>query len=209
MLYRPHGKRALDLALVIPAGILLAPVAAAVAAAVAATQGRPVLFTQRRVGRDDAEFTLYKFRTMVEDAERSGAGLWFTRDDPRVTPLGRVLRSWSLDELPQLWNVLRGDMSIVGPRPKPREIVDRYRSRYLPTLAVPPGLTCYTAIRGRNRLRRSQMIAYDREYVRDAGLLTDLSVILRTIPVVLLRTGFQAEDESEEWIEDVPAEAGG
>jgi len=176
----------------------------AIALALWRTQGRPILFTQLRVGKDDREFTILKFRTMVPDAAAQGAGLWFEPDDPRITPLGTLLRSTSLDELPQLLNVLRGDMSLVGPRPKPREIVDRYRSRYEPTLRVKPGLTHLGAVRGRNTLRRSQLIELDQEYARAVTLRGDLAILLATVPVVLLRKGFFAEDESEEWMEDVP-----
>ena len=117
---------------------------------------------------DGRPFTIYKFRTMVPDAATSGAGLWFDHDDPRVTPVGRFLRSASIDELPQIWNVLRGDMSLVGPRPKPPEIINRYLSRYGETLGVRPGLTCFSAVEGRNTLRRSQMIAADLRYLRES-----------------------------------------
>ena len=103
-----------------------------------------------------------------------------------------------------MWNVLRGDMSLVGPRPKPREIVDRYMSRYVDTLRVKPGLTCLAAIEGRNTLKRSQMIDADRRYARRVTLLSDLGILLRTVPVVVLRRGFHADDESEEWMEDIP-----
>ena len=130
--------------------------------------------------------------------------MWFTRADPRITPVGRFLRASSIDELPQLWNVLRGDMSLVGPRPKPHEIIDRYMSRYRDTLRVRPGLTCSAAVEGRNTLRRSQMIEADHRYVRDVSLFTDLRILARTVPTVLLRRGFHADDESEDFIEDVP-----
>lgn len=202
--YLRTGKRLLDLA----GGSLLAAAAAPIAGATALVlwraQGRPILFTQKRSGMDGRPFTIYKFRTMVPDAATSGAGLWFDHDDPRVTPVGRFLRSASIDELPQIWNVLRGDMSLVGPRPKPPEIINRYLSRYGETLGVRPGLTCFSAVEGRNTLRRSQMIAADLRYLREISLLTDLRILARTVPVVLLRRGFYAEDESEEFVEDVP-----
>jgi lipopolysaccharide/colanic/teichoic acid biosynthesis glycosyltransferase len=150
------------------------------------------------------DFTIYKFRTMVIDAASQGAGMWFDRDDPRVTPVGRFLRSSSIDELPQIWNVLRGDMSLVGPRPKPHEIIDRYHSHYRETLTVRPGLTCLAAIEGRNTLKRSQMIDADQRYVQSVSLLGDLRILALTVPVVLLRKGFHADDESEEFVEDVP-----
>ena len=202
--YERHGKRLLDLA----GGAVLATVAAPVMAVAAAvlwrTQGRPVLFHQERVGKDGRPFTVVKFRTMVEGAATQGAGMWFEPGDARVTPAGRWLRATSIDELPQVWNVLRGDMSLVGPRPKPTEIVDRYRSRYAPTLRVKPGLTCLAAIEGRNTLRRSQHIDADLRYASRVTLAHDLAILARTVPVVLLRRGFHAADESEEWMEDIP-----
>jgi lipopolysaccharide/colanic/teichoic acid biosynthesis glycosyltransferase len=202
--YLRLGKRLIDLAGGSALAIAAAPVAGAAALVLWRAQGRPILFTQERSGMDGKPFTIYKFRTMVPDAATSGAGLWFDHDDPRVTPVGRFLRSTSIDELPQIWNVLRGDMSLVGPRPKPAEIIDRYLSRYGETLAVRPGLTCYSAVEGRNTLRRSQMIDADQRYVREISFATDLRILLRTVPVVLLRRGFYAEDESEEFVEDVP-----
>lgn len=202
-LYERHGKRALDLAgaaLTLP---VVAPLMGAVAAALWATQGRPILFRQQRVGRDDREFTIYKFRTMTVGAQGEGHGLWYVRGDRRITPLGGILRSTSLDELPQLLNVLRGDMSLVGPRPKPRDIIDRYKSRYAETLRVPPGLTCLAAIEGRNELRRSQMIDADQRYARQVTLLEDLRILAATVPVVLFRRGFFVADRSEASTEDV------
>jgi sugar transferase EpsL len=202
-LYRRYGKRALDLTGAAVALPVVAPLMGGVAAALWATQGRPILFTQKRVGLHDQEFTIFKFRTMGVGSESTGDGLWGGSDDPRVTAIGRLLRSTSLDELPQFLNVLRGDMSLVGPRPKPREIVDRYKSRYRETLSVRPGLTCTWAVRGRNELRRSQLIELDQEYAADVTLAGDLRILLQTIPVVLLRKGFANESRSQEWMEDV------
>jgi lipopolysaccharide/colanic/teichoic acid biosynthesis glycosyltransferase len=203
-LYQAAGKRALDIVGAGAMAVAAAPVMGAVAVALWRSQGRPILFTQRRVGRGGEDFTIYKFRTMIRGAADQGAGLWFERNDPRITPFGKFLRASSLDELPQLWNVLRGDMSLVGPRPKPRELIDRYRSHYQPTLAVRPGLSHLPGVSGRNTLRRSRMIELDQEYVRNITLLGDLRLLLRTVPVVLLRRGFDAANESEEWVEDVP-----
>jgi lipopolysaccharide/colanic/teichoic acid biosynthesis glycosyltransferase len=203
-LYQAAGKRALDIVGAGAMAVAAAPVMGAVAVALWRSQGRPILFTQQRVGRGGEDFTIYKFRTMIRGAADQGAGLWFERNDPRITPFGKFLRASSLDELPQLWNVLRGDMSLVGPRPKPRELIDRYRSHYQPTLAVRPGLSHLPGVSGRNTLRRSRMIELDQEYVRNITLLGDLRLLLRTVPVVLLRHGFDAANESEEWVEDVP-----
>jgi lipopolysaccharide/colanic/teichoic acid biosynthesis glycosyltransferase len=155
------------------------------------------------VGKDDREFTIYKFRSMTVGAQSEGEGLWYVRGDRRITPLGGLLRSTSLDELPQFLNVLRGDMSLVGPRPKPREIIDRYKSRYAETLRVPPGLTCLAAIEGRNQLRRSQMIDADQRYARRVTLAEDLRILVATVPVVLFRRGFFVSDRSKAATEDV------
>jgi lipopolysaccharide/colanic/teichoic acid biosynthesis glycosyltransferase len=203
-LYERGGKRLLDVVGAGAMAVVTAPVMGAIALALWRTQGRPILFTQQRVGRDDQDFTIYKFRTMIRGAANQGAGLWFERNDPRITPLGKWLRSSSLDELPQLWNVLRGDMSLVGPRPKPRELIDRYRSRYQQTLSVRPGLSHLPGVSGRNTLRRSQMIAMDQEYVQHVTLGGDLRLLAKTVPVVLFRHGFESENESEGWVEDVP-----
>jgi lipopolysaccharide/colanic/teichoic acid biosynthesis glycosyltransferase len=206
-LYERGGKRALDLAGGSVLAVVGAPLMAAAAAVLWRTQGRPLLFHQKRVGRDGREFTIVKFRTMIPGAAAQGAGMWFEPGDPRITPAGRFLRASSLDELPQVWNVLRGDMSLVGPRPKPREIVDRYMSRYGETLRVKPGLTCLAAVEGRNTLKRSQLIDADRRYAQRVTLRGDLAILLRTVPVVLFRRGFHTEDESEEWMEDIPPDA--
>jgi lipopolysaccharide/colanic/teichoic acid biosynthesis glycosyltransferase len=203
-LYQVAGKRALDVAGAGAMAIVAAPVMGVIAVALWRTQGRPILFTQQRVGRDDRDFTIYKFRTMIRGASGQGAGLWFERNDPRITPLGKWLRATSLDELPQLWNVIRGDMSLVGPRPKPRELIDRYRTHYRETLVVRPGLSHLPGVSGRNTLRRSQIIEMDQRYVRDITLAGDVRLLLRTVPVVLFRHGFDADNESEEWVEDVP-----
>jgi len=203
MRYDPHGKRTLDLAAVAIAAPIAAPLMGGIALASLLTQGRPVLFRQARVGRDGEEFTILKFRTMTPGTEHHGDGYWGTADDPRITRLGKLLRSTSLDELPQILNILAGQMSLVGPRPKPRDIVDRYRTRYAETLRAKPGLTCLWAIRGRNRLRRSELIELDISYVRSVTLAGDLRILLETVPVVLFRQGFFTEERSEGWMEDV------
>jgi lipopolysaccharide/colanic/teichoic acid biosynthesis glycosyltransferase len=208
-LYERYGKRALDVAGGAVLGVAGAPIMAAAAAILWRTQGRPILFHQTRVGQDGREFTIVKFRTMVPGAVHQGAGMWFEPDDPRVTPVGRWLRATSIDELPQVWNVLRGEMSLVGPRPKPPEIVGRYMTHYRETLRVRPGLTCLAAVEGRNTLRRSQMIDADQRYVRHVTLRSDIAILLRTVAVVVLRRGYHADDETEEWVEDVPADAAG
>jgi len=201
-LYRQYGKRLFDLVAAGAGTAAMAPLFGAIAAVVYATSGRPIFFRQERVGRHGIVFRIFKFRTMVPDAFKHGRGYYLQKGDPRITPAGGFLRKTSLDELPQLFNVILGDMSLVGPRPNLRYIVERYRPHYERILSEPPGITGLVAIRGRNRLKRSQMIAYDEEYVDDITLLGDLRILLETFPVVFLHRG-ATDDVSEEFLEDV------
>jgi exopolysaccharide biosynthesis polyprenyl glycosylphosphotransferase len=196
----PRGlavKRALDLLGSLILLIALAPVLAVIAAAVAACDGRPILFRQVRVGRNGRRFTLLKFRTMVERASaaaaaaapRPGGSTAKRRDDPRVTPLGRWLRRHSLDELPQLYNVLRGDMSFVGPRPPLPEEVEGYEPWQRRRLRMPPGLTGPGQVRGRGDLSFEAWARLDLEYVERWSLALDARILLRTIPAVLTGRG--------------------
>ena len=166
------------------------------------TSGRPVLFVQDRVGRHGVPFGMLKFRSMIPDAVEHGAGLYVEEDDERITWAGRWMRAFSLDELPQLLNVLKGDMSVVGPRPNVPQVVAEHRERFARILQVKPGLTGLVAINGRNRLRRSEMLDWDERYVATLGLRTDLGIILRTVPTVLLRRG-STNDAPREFLEDV------
>ena len=206
-LYRAYGKRLFDLAAAGAGTAAISPLLAALAGVVYATSGRPIFFRQDRVGRHGRVFRIFKFRTMIPDAVKSGRGFYLEQNDPRITPAGKWMRSTSLDELPQLFNVLLGDMSLVGPRPNLVFIVEKYRSRYERILAERPGITALVAVSGRNRLTRSQMIALDDEYVADVTLLGDLKLLARTLPAVLLRSG-ATDDVSEEFIEDTEPDPG-
>jgi lipopolysaccharide/colanic/teichoic acid biosynthesis glycosyltransferase len=201
-LYRRFGKRAFDLTAASAGTAAISPLLGAIAAVVYRTSGRPIFFRQERVGRDGEVFRIYKFRTMVPDAFKHGRGYYLEEGDPRITPAGGFLRKSSLDELPQLFNVILGDMSLVGPRPNLRYIVERYKPHYERILRERPGITCLVATRGRNSLRRSQMLAYDAEYVGDITFLGDLRILLETFPAVFLRRG-ASDDVSEEFLEDV------
>ncbi|WP_164701575.1 sugar transferase [Modestobacter sp. KNN46-3] len=184
--YARYGKRAVDLvgsALMLTAS---APLHAACAAAVRITSGRPVYFSQRRVGRDGVEFRVHKFRTMVTDAEVRSQG--YPSAD-MVTGVGRVLRRWSLDELPQLWNITKGEMSFVGPRPTLPDQVARYTARQRGRLAVRPGLTGLAQVRHRNDAPWSTRIETDLEYAERISLRGDLAVLLATVPVALRGSG--------------------
>jgi lipopolysaccharide/colanic/teichoic acid biosynthesis glycosyltransferase len=180
-------KRALD---VLGAGIAFALAAGpmlAIAATIRLTMGRPVLFHQIRPGLNGELFTLHKFRTM-----RDGPGT----DAERLTRLGRFLRSTSLDELPELWNVLRGDMSLVGPRPLLVAYLDRYDERQARRHEVRPGLTGWTAVNGRNALAWDEKLELDVWYVEHRSMWLDLRIMARTALVVVRRTGVSAAGEA-------------
>jgi len=191
-------KRGIDLTLASVALALLAPLLLALALAVQASSPGPPLFRQPRAGRFGEQFTMLKFRTMVLDAEsrRSGLlaqsqeGAWLKLEhDPRVTGIGRLLRRTSLDELPQLLNVVRGDMSLVGPRPLP--LVEHAQ---LPTwstqrLELRPGLTGLWQVEGRTRISFQEMLRLDCEYVGELSWWTDFKILVRTVPAVLVGKG--------------------
>lgn len=193
------AKRALDVALSSAMLFLALPVVVAIAALIKVTSGGSVLFRQVRCGLNGRSFTLYKFRTMVEDAEEQRQQLlhlnemsgpvFKLRSDPRVTWLGRFLRRFSLDELPQLWNVLRGDMSLVGPRPPIPEEVAKYQRWQRRRLAMKPGLTCLWQISGRNEIDFDRWMQLDLEYIDSWTPMLDLKILLRTIPAVLSGRG--------------------
>jgi lipopolysaccharide/colanic/teichoic acid biosynthesis glycosyltransferase len=180
-----RGKRALD---VVVASLLLALASPALAVAALLirleTHGHPI-YRQRRVGRDGEPFELYKLRTMVRGAESMGAGLALNEGDSRITRLGAILRRTSMDELPNLVNVLRGEMSIVGPRPTVQVQVDRYTERQRGRLSVLPGLTGWAQIQGRASLPWSERIELDLWYVEHVSLALDLRILWRTVAMVL------------------------
>ena len=191
-------KRCFDVVVSAAAIVLLSPVFLAVAALVKLTSPGPAVFSQARCGLNGRRFTMYKFRSMVEDAEEMKAQFHHLSHrkvafklfaDPRVTILGRWLRRFSLDELPQLYNVLRGDMSIVGPRPPVPEEVDRYERWQRRRLRMRPGLTCLWAVSGRDRIDFNTWMRLDISYIENWSLGLDWSIILRTIPRVLAGHG--------------------
>ena len=159
------GRRALDLAIAVPMAIVTAPLVAALALAIKLDSRGPVLYRQVRVGLDGRRFRICKLRTMIVGAEFIGAGLAVEADDDRITRVGRFLRRYSLDELPNFWNVVSGDMAIVGPRPTVPVQVDQYTERQRGRLAVPPGLTGWAQINGRASLLWSERIELDLWYV--------------------------------------------
>jgi lipopolysaccharide/colanic/teichoic acid biosynthesis glycosyltransferase len=173
-------NRAADIAVAGTAFVATLPVLAVAALAVKLEDGGPVLYKQMRVGRDGAEFELLKLRTMIVGAEHQGAGFAVNEGDSRITRAGAVLRRLSLDELPQLWNVLRGDMSIIGPRPTLGYQVERYTQRQRRRLAVKPGITGWAQIHGRATLPWDERIELDVWYVEHRSPLVDLKILMRT-----------------------------
>ncbi len=182
-------KRVIDLAVAIPAFVLLLPVMVAVGIWVRRDSPGPALFRQERVGAHGRPFQLLKFRSMVVGAQRMGAGLAIDAGDARITRAGAFLRRVSLDELPQLWNVIVGDMSIVGPRPTVASQVARYSPEQRRRLEARPGITGLAQVRGRASIPWSQRIAIDVEYVDRWSVGLDLWIVLRTVWVVLRRDG--------------------
>ncbi|MCP3979800.1 MAG: sugar transferase [bacterium] len=181
-------------------GLLVAsPVMIACALLIRITSPGPVLFRQQRVGLNGRTFQLYKFRSMYRDAERRQAELqemnemsgpvFKIRRDPRVTPVGRLLRKFSIDELPQLWNVLRGDMSLVGPRPPVPQEVRQYERWQRRRLSMKPGLTCLWQINGRNKVGFDEWMKLDLAYIDNWSIKLDIIILLRTLPAVLLTRG--------------------
>jgi lipopolysaccharide/colanic/teichoic acid biosynthesis glycosyltransferase len=185
-------NRALDAAGAALGLALVSPLLAAAAIAVKLEDGGPVLYRQTRVGKDGADFELLKLRTMVVGAETQGAGFAVDRGDARITRVGRVLRAASVDELLQLWNVLRGDMSLVGPRPTLRYQVERYTDRQRRRLEVKPGLTGWAQIHGRAALPWEERIELDVWYVEHRSPLIDLKILLRT-PFALFGGTYKGE----------------
>ena len=195
----PWWKRAVDVAGAAVGLTLLSPLLAVVAVAIKLTSTGPVVFKQRRAGLGGRPFTIYKFRTMCADAEAKKKALravseqdgpaFKLANDPRVTTVGKFLRKTSIDELPQLWNVLKGDMSLVGPRPLPVDESDGCELWQKRRLDVTPGLTCIWQIKGRSQVTFAEWVRMDVSYMRARTILHDLSILLQTIPAVLLRRG--------------------
>ncbi len=182
-------RRAFDIAAATGGLAVASPVLALVALAIKLEDGGPVLYRQRRVGKDGIEFELLKLRTMVVGAERQGAGWAVNQGDPRITRVGRVLRRLSLDELPQLWNVVKGQMSLVGPRPELPHIVARYEPWQHQRHDVKPGLTGFWQVSDRAGGLAYESVGLDLDYIRRMSFWTDCAVLLRTVPVTLRRTG--------------------
>jgi len=173
-------NRAADVAIAGTALVVASPLLGLAAAAVKLGDRGPVLYRQTRVGRNGVDFELLKLRTMVVGAEHQGAGIAVDRGDARITRVGRLLRRLSLDELPQLWNVLRGEMSVIGPRPTLRYQVERYTPRQLRRLEVRPGITGWAQVQGRAALPWAERIELDVYYVEHRSPWLDLKILAKT-----------------------------
>ena len=190
-----RAKRVLDVVVLLLTAVPVAIVGLVCAAAVKLTSSGPILFRQARVGLDGEPFVAIKFRSMI-DADNP-----LIPDDDRITSAGRWLRRTSLDELPQLWNVARGEMSIVGPRPTLAEQVALYDDRQRLRLAVKPGMTGLAQIRGRNELRWADRIEHDLEYVQTQSLRTDLRILVATVGVVLSGHGVEGHPADDPFLQ--------
>ena len=191
--YQRYGKRVIDLCLSLVLLILFWWVLAIVAILVRVKLGSPVLFRQPRPGRDEKVFNLYKFRTMTDERDADGNLL---PDEQRLTKFGSVLRSTSLDELPEVFNIVRGDMSIIGPRPLLVKYLPRYSAEQRRRHEARPGLTGLAQVNGRNSISWDEKFLYDVEYVDNVSLGLDASIFLRTILATLRRSGISAEGEA-------------
>ena len=187
-------KRVLDVGVAAVLLVAFAPVLAAACAAIRLESRGPAFYRQRRVGKDGVQFDLMKLRTMVPGAEGMGAGLAVDEGDPRITRVGALLRRWSLDELPNLVNVLRGDMSIVGPRPTVQVQVSQYTPRQRGRLAVEPGITGWAQVRGRAALPWHERIELDLWYIEHWSLRLDLRILARTAQLLLTGKGLYRGD---------------
>jgi lipopolysaccharide/colanic/teichoic acid biosynthesis glycosyltransferase len=192
-------SRALDVLISATLLLLTSPLLAIAALAIRLESRGPVFYRQLRVGRDGEPFELWKLRTMVPGAESMGAGLYVLEGDPRITRTGRLLRRFSLDELPNLVNVLKGDMAIVGPRPTVQEQVERYTDRQRRRLEVKPGITGWAQVNGRTSLLWPERIELDIWYVENRSMRLDLRILLRTARMLATGHGLYSEDLKQGW----------
>lgn len=194
-MYRHFFKRFFDIILSACALVVLSPVLLVVAVLVRMKLGSPVIFCQKRPGRNERIFKMYKFRSMTDERDAEGELL---PDEVRLTKFGRLLRSTSLDELPELWNILKGDMSIVGPRPLAVQYLPYYTEEEHHRHDVRPGLTGMAQTHGRNTLSWEEKFSYDLDYIKGISLGLDLSIILLTVKTVFVKDGIGQGEQAPE-----------
>lgn len=196
-------KRIFDILFSLAIIVILSPVLLTITILIKITSKGPVLFKQERVGQHKKSFRIYKFRSMIQNAEKLGAGYYMDgEDDPRITKLGKILRKTSLDELPELFNVLKGEMSFVGPRPTLKYQVDKYSEFQKRRLEYPPGITGWAQINGRNEIPWSKRIELDVWYIDNHSFWLDIKILLLTLPTVLSSRGISHE-QSEKDVDDL------
>ncbi len=181
------GKRFFDIVCSVIAILIFLIPSIIIAVCILATSKGPVIYSQKRLGKNGEEFDIYKFRTMITDAEKDGA-VWAKKDDDRVTKIGALLRKTHLDEIPQFWNILKGDMSVVGPRPERQFFYDEFESYivgFKHRLYVKPGLTGWAQINGGYELKPEEKVAWDVEYIEKQSFLIDLKCVLKTYKLLL------------------------
>ncbi|WP_321395524.1 sugar transferase [Emcibacter sp.] len=189
--YKRFWKRIIDILGAATILVMISPLLIFVAVAVRLKLGSPVLFKQERLGLNGRTFEIYKFRSMTNERDENGVLL---EDQHRLTRFGKLLRDWSLDELPQLWNVLIGDMGLIGPRPFIAEYASRYTTEQMRRHEVRPGISGWAQVTGRNSISWNQKFILDVWYVDHCSLFLDLKILLLTLPVVLNRTGVSADN---------------
>lgn len=192
-------KRIMDIVLAVAALVVLAPIMLIVAIIIKLDSEGPVVFKQTRIGKDGREFTFYKFRSMRVNADYEKAYLWDKnekgtiifkiKDDPRITRVGKFIRRTSIDELPQLINILKSDMTIIGPRPPLPDEVKKYNAYQMGRLSVKGGLTCYWQISGRSRLSFDEWIELDHKYIEEMNIWTDIKIVFKTVKAVIKGDG--------------------
>jgi lipopolysaccharide/colanic/teichoic acid biosynthesis glycosyltransferase len=195
----PNASRALDLLVASLVLVVASPLLAAAALLIKLESGGPVFYRQRRVGRAGEPFELWKLRTMVPGAEAMGAGIYVVEGDSRITRVGRLLRRFSLDELPNLFNVLKGEMAVVGPRPTVQEQVDAYTEHQRRRLEVRPGITGWAQINGRTSLPWPERIELDVWYVEHRSLRLDLRILAKTARLLATGHGLYSDELKQGW----------
>jgi len=189
--YKNFWKRILDLLLVLLIFTILSPFLIIIAILIRGKMGSPILFTQDRLGYEGKVFKIFKFRSMTNTQDENGD---LMSDDYRLTAFGKFLRNWSIDELPQLWNIIIGDMSLIGPRPLVAEYKQKYSSKQMRRHDVRPGISGWSQVTGRNTVSWNKKFIRDVWYVNNCSLRLDLKILLYTIPLVLMRAGIAADN---------------